>query len=110
MALLASSIEQLAAYNRASDRLRSLAMVFEKAATFMDEARLYEEVNRLKRRAVEIHGQQCVDALEKSVRKKLKQEIITQGTDMTSLTCMWFTVASAFARHSADDYTDSHAD
>jgi hypothetical protein len=88
MTLLVSSIEHLVAYDRASNKLYNIAKLFKKAAILMQEGMLYEEVNDMKAKTKEMYGDECVDELDTSVRKRLDNEIDIQGTGMTSFTCM----------------------
>jgi hypothetical protein len=106
MALLVSSIEHLVAYDRVSNKLYNIVKFFKKITTLIQEDMLYEEVNDIKAKTKKMYGEECVDELDTSMKKRLDNDIDIQGMDITSFTCMWFTVALAFVCHPVDNYMD----
>jgi hypothetical protein len=108
MTLPATVVEQHIVYDRACNKLYNIAKLFEKAADLLQEGKLYEDVNNVRAKAKEVYGEQRVAELDATARKRLDDEIVTCGTGMTPLTCMWFIVALTFAHHPIDSYTDMY--
>lgn len=109
MAMLASSIEYLTAYNNAGVKIWKLTQLFQKANHILEERSYREVYNDLWAKAKETYGEGAVNELHTTVSNRLEEEEDAHGKNMTSFTCIWFVLALVFAKHPVESFANEHS-